>query len=64
MIKILHVKTPYYDAEARFEKDRTGRWRCVKATPSTDWMEVVTLETVKIWLERNRYEYHWKTDQA
>lgn len=59
MTKILHVTTPLFTAQATFE--RQGRdWKCTRASPSVDWMEVVTLEAVKCWLERNRYEWRWE----
>jgi hypothetical protein len=61
--KILHVKTPLYEAQATFQKDR-GRWRCIKATPSIDWMPIVTLETIQEWLRRNDYQHRWSDPGA
>lgn len=60
MTKILHVETPTFEAQATFQRDRRGQWRCIRASPSVDWMEVAQLSIIRTWLERNGYKYRWE----
>lgn len=63
MIKVLHVETPNFTAQATFHKVN-GKWKCTKSTPSVDWMEVADISIVRIWLERNGYKFEWRQAEA
>lgn len=56
--KILRISGNDLNCDCLFLR-HSGKWKCVESPPELDWFPRVEVGIIKIWLERNHYEFHW-----